>query len=398
VSTRSSVTVVDAVGGFGAYLGPIRDSTLVAARNWLNDIVGLGNLDIQVRIAQPILPDVLATGGAGASSFAFRWPLVGRTVDQFDAVTLTEVRTGVDRNGAAADIIITIDPDKLNQAVGSLWFDPNPFDADHRVPANLTDGLSVLTHEIGHGLGFQGYRNNSTGAFTTVVSPFDTFVVFVNGSPFFDGPNAVSAYGGLVPLTPGNLYHYGTIGSAGLLAGVMNPFAPPTGTERQLSKLDFAMLEDLGYEIVGASPDIFRFFNTANGTHFYTSSSVERDSIRANLPAMRYEHPVFEAAASNEGDLLVHRFLNTANDSHFYTADDAEKSQIERTLPGYRYEGVAYAAFSDDDGGEHHPLFRFFRQDTGTHFYTASVQERDNVIATLPAYQFEGVAYHIDLF
>ncbi|MBR0668260.1 hypothetical protein GXW71_28160 [Roseomonas hellenica] len=397
VSTGVSVTVVDATGGFAAYLSLIRDSAIVAAADWLNDIVGLGTLELQVTIAQT--PSNAATGGPGTWGFAFKRALDGRSVDQYDPGTLTEIRSGVDRNGAAPDAVITIDPDKLNAAFGGFWFDPNPFDAIHQVPANLTDGLSVLAHEIGHALGLSGYRDDR-GNFDTVVSGFDAFVSFINGSPFFNGPNAVSVYGGLVPLTPapGNLYHYGDLRSGGLLGGVMNPYTPTVGTEREITELDLAILEDIGYQIIGASPDIFRFFNTTNSTHFYTSSAAERDSVRANLPVLRYEGPAYEAAPSNDSDLLVHRFLNTANGSHFYTAGDVEKLQVERTLPGYRYEGVAYGAFSDDDGGEHHPLFRFFRPDNGTHFYTASVQERDSVIATLPAYQFEGVAYYIDVF
>lgn len=249
--TSSSVTVVDATGGFGAYLEPIRDSTLVAAGNWLSEIVGLGSLQIEVTVAQTASDT--ANGSAGASYLAFSRQLEERPVNQFAPVTLTEVRTGVDQNGAAADIVITIDPDRLNQAFGSYWFDPNPFDADHEVPADLADGLGIMMHEIGHGLGIDGFRDSRTGAFANVVSPFDTFVVFVDGNPFFDGPNAVSLYGGLVPLTPGNLHHYGTISSGGgLLDGIMNGVATPAGTERQLSELDFAILEDLGYQIINS--------------------------------------------------------------------------------------------------------------------------------------------------
>jgi hypothetical protein len=249
MSTAFSVTVVDTVGGFSAYLEPIRDSTLVAASNWLSAVVGLGSLEIEVTIAETA--SNTANGSAGAFRFASSQQLDGRSVSRFDPVTLTEILTGVDRNDTAADIVITLDPDRLNQAFGSYWFDPNPFDADHEVPKHLSDGLGVMMHEIGHGLGIDGFRDDRTGAFSNIVSPFDTFVVFVNGDPFFDGPNAVSEFGGLVPLTPGNLRHYGTVASGGgLLDGIMNGVVTPVGTERQLSRLDFAILEDLGFQTV----------------------------------------------------------------------------------------------------------------------------------------------------
>jgi hypothetical protein len=393
---RYSVTVSDTVGSFGAYLAPIRDSALVAARNWLSDINGLGSIEIQINIAQT--SSNTANGQAGTSNFVSSRLVEGRTVNLWEPGALTEIRSGVDRNGTAPDIIINVDPDRINEAFGSYWFDPNPFDADHRVPANLSDGVNLIEHEIGHGLGFQGWRDWRTGAFSGVVSPYDTFVIFVGGNPFFNGPKAVAAYGGLVPLTPGNLMHYGaTAEGPGLTGGIMNGVQTPVGRERRLSQLDFAILEDLGYTIGSIGPDIYRFFNTASNSHFYTSDLAERDSIIARLPGLRYEGPAFEAAFPGGGDLTVFRFLNTTNGSHFYTANAAEKALIERTLPGYRFEGVAYGAYANDGGGEHEALFRFFRPDNGTHFYTSSVAERDNVLATLPAYRFEGVAYHIDL-
>ena len=390
-----SAVVIDTIGLFAGYLTPMRDSALVAARNWLSDLIGQGTIDIEIRIAQT--PSNTANGGAGTYNFVSTTQLEGRSTNLYEPGTLTEVRTGIDRNGAAADIVITVDPDRLNTNFGSYWFDPNPFDADHRVPANLSDGLRVMTHEIGHALGMIGYRDWSSYSFTNAVTRFDTFVSVANGEPFFTGPQAMAAYGGPVPLTPNNLYHYGTgPGGVGILGGIMNGISTPVGTESRLEALDFAIMADLGYTLGSFGADIYRFFNTTNSSHFYTASIAERDNIIAQLPGLRYEGPAFEAAYNGYGDLAVHRFLNTTNGSHFYTADAAEKALIQRTLPGYTYEGAAYGAYTNDDGGEHTALYRFFRPENGTHFYTASAAERDNVMATLPFYQYEGVAFYID--
>src|SRR5262249_39360514 len=41
------------------------------------------------------------------------------------------------------------------------------------------------------------------------------------------------------------------------------------------------------------------------------------------------------------------------------------------------------------------PLYRFFNVLTGTHFYTINEAEKNTVIATLPQFHFEGVAYYV---
>jgi hypothetical protein len=48
-------------------------------------------------------------------------------------------------------------------------------------------------------------------------------------------------------------------------------------------------------------------------------------------------------------------------------------------------------------GGAHEELYRFFRADNGTHFFTTSEAERDSIMASLPHYRYEGVAYYVDL-
>jgi hypothetical protein len=40
------------------------------------------------------------------------------------------------------------------------------------------------------------------------------------------------------------------------------------------------------------------------------------------------------------------------------------------------------------------PVYRFFNTQTGTHFFTISEAEKNNIIATLPHFTFEGVAWY----
>ena len=49
---------------------------------------------------------------------------------------------------------------------------------------------------------------------------------------------------------------------------------------------------------------------------------------------------------------------------------------------------------TEDSAAATVPVFRFYNVDTQTHFYTASVAERDHVIATWPQFHPEGIAFH----
>jgi hypothetical protein len=50
---------------------------------------------------------------------------------------------------------------------------------------------------------------------------------------------------------------------------------------------------------------------------------------------------------------------------------------------------------SDQAGAGLTEVYRFFKPEAGTHFYTSSVEEKNSVQATLPNYQFEGVSFYV---
>lgn len=88
----------------------------------------------------------------------------------------------------------------------------------------------------------------------------------------------------------------------------------------------------------------------------------------------------------------VYRFFDADNGTHFYTASVAERNDIIRDLPAYRYEGKAFET-ADATSPDSIDVFRFFNSETGTHFYTASVDERDDLIDLGGVYLYEGEAY-----
>lgn len=139
-----------------------------------------------------------------------------------------------------------------------------------------------------------------------------------------------------------------------------------------------------------------RFYQTGNGVHFYTASTVEAQGVRGTRPDMRDDGIAFDVSSvAGAGLSPVHRFFRAATGTHFYTISESEKAFVQASLPQFAYEGVAYYA-STTGGSGLAPLHRFFKPATGTHFYTLSEEEVEDVRTRLSGvYSYEGVAYHV---
>ena len=141
---------------------------------------------------------------------------------------------------------------------------------------------------------------------------------------------------------------------------------------------------------------VYRFLNTNTGVHFYTSSEVERDAILENLPNYVSEGSAYVSVDPFTGSPepeQVYRFLNRDTGTHLYTVSDIEKESVEQNLPNYSLETESFFAFTEQQPGTI-PIYRFFNTGTGAHFYTPSETEREVVEQTLPNYQSEGIAYY----
>ena len=99
------------------------------------------------------------------------------------------------------------------------------------------------------------------------------------------------------------------------------------------------------------------------------------------------------APASAQGVEAVYRFYNHETGTHFYTTSIAERDGVVGKFPQFAYEGAAFAAAAAGSAGAV-PVFRFYNGNTGTHFYTASVSERDGLLAYYPQFAYEGTAWH----
>jgi lysyl endopeptidase len=162
-------------------------------------------------------------------------------------------------------------------------------------------------------------------------------------------------------------------------------------------RFDYAFADGMSEWLSPGRKSVYRFFKTTLGSHFYTINGSERNSIISNLPEYSYEGPAFytyPTASGATGLSPIYRFFNTRNGSHFYTINASERDSIIANLPHYSYEGISWYAQTAGVAGTV-PLYRFFHSVIGTHLYTTDINERNSIMSTLPLYKYEGIAYYV---
>ncbi len=243
-----TVSFDDPTMQFASYYDPIRSNLSAAGANWSQFITGNAIIDLVVGFDAAI---PTANGASTIASFAH----TNGAFNVFEQGAAAEVRTGTDPNGATADGRIDIG---INYLMNELFFDPDPFLRTATVTATQTDAYSVFLHELGHIFGFNGFINPFTGTYAgNAQSTFDEFTFFDGTDLFFTGAEAVSLYGGLVPLTYGNTGHVGNFSprpGANLIPDLMNGVVFQRGTRYDISQLDLAILCDIGVSGTCSSP------------------------------------------------------------------------------------------------------------------------------------------------
>ncbi|MCC0176484.1 hypothetical protein I4641_05765 [Waterburya agarophytonicola K14] len=281
-------------------------------------------------------------------------------------------------------------------ALDNLYFDPTP-ETDDDIPADKQDFLGLSLHEIGHVLGI-----GITPAFNRQVN---------NGE--FTGTQSVSLNGGQPIPLDSDLNHiedgYTLDENSDALLDKSFTFG-----ERNLpTDLDLAILSDIGYEIFAydAVP-VHRFFQYERGFHFYTANETERENVfELSLDGTLqydYESVAYRVLSSDkdsltgqniEGALPVYRFFNRDTGSHLYTISEVEKDSILRTLSNYSFDGIGYYAFeSEPQDIDTVPLYRMLNTRSGSHLFTTSEHEFNTVRDTLDYFNVEGnegVTYYV---
>lgn len=125
-----------------------------------------------------------------------------------------------------------------------------------------------------------------------------------------------------------------------------------------------------------AENHVHRLYNPSQGEHLLSSNPFEIDLLTGgDWKDEGVFHITPELATAD-----IFRFYLTNEGRHFYTALESERDFIvnnKETFPGWQYEGAAFSAYSTID----HPddavaVVRYLNQQTGGHFYSTSTFEQ----------------------
>lgn len=272
-----NVDFVDPGGTFVPYYAQIENSVKTAGTLWSQQLETAGSVQLDVRIGFDAgIPT--ANGASGSASLV-------RQQDGFNVVEMGAARkllTGFDVNGSQPDVVFNIGTGGYLQ--NELWFQPAWQKSLVSVPQDRTDAQSVFLHEFAHAFGFNGFRDYQTGALPgSFMSVFDTYMQFgTDRLWYFTGPEAQKVFGGPVPLTLGNPYHYGNelLLPSQPLGGLMNGVAFVRGSRYEIGSLDLAMLRDVGVPTVSPVPEAGTLAMMLTGLCALTGLSVAGSSRR----------------------------------------------------------------------------------------------------------------------
>ncbi|MBC7517438.1 MAG: beta-propeller fold lactonase family protein [Microbacteriaceae bacterium] len=203
------------------------------------------------------------------------------------------------------------------------------------------------------------------------------------------------------PFMPAGL----TLTPQGLISGIPSPYLGDTtfrvtATNRAGTVYSPRITISITDPIPPPSAAVYRFWSKINGAHFYTISTTERDEVIARYPgAWAYEGAVYDAFTTQVvGTIPLYRFWSNSLGSHFYTADPKEKVQVIATWPDvWQYEQVAYYVYPLETTIPHTtPVYRFWSPRFRKHFYTASQSECDSVVAIwYKVWSLEGARFKV---
>ena len=197
-----------------------------------------------------------------------------------------------------------------------------------------------------------------------------------------------------------------TFAPTGLALGVHNLVASETDAAGNTSTAQIGLRLDpqsaaAPTDFITVSPrniGLVRFFDSVAGTQFYTSSLSEYNAILANRPDLKQEGNDLNALnpntiATDSNAVPVYRFFDSTYGTHFFTASTEERDDVIATRPDMKFEGVGFFEHTTQQAGDT-AVYRFFDSHNGTHFYTTNETEKASILTNRPDLISEGIGFY----
>lgn len=154
------------------------------------------------------------------------------------------------------------------------------------------------------------------------------------------------------------------------------------------------------YKFITSIP-IHRFWSDQKQGHFYTANEDEKNHIIATYSQdiWKYEGIAYSSFSSTETNLSpIYRFWSDQKQHHFYTASEDEKNYVIANYPTnvWKYEGIAYYTYTIQQSGTT-AVYRFWSDQKQGHFYTSNEDEKNYIIENYPIniWKYEGIAWYV---
>ncbi|MFR0557942.1 transglutaminase domain-containing protein [Pseudoscardovia radai] len=155
-------------------------------------------------------------------------------------------------------------------------------------------------------------------------------------------------------------------------------------------RTDYSAIYDFNYYI-DRYPDIKQAYGNDDAgalKHFATTGILENRQGKQNYDTATYNSMRKVASIPYSSDL--YRMYNTNTGEHFYTSSVQERDSL--LLSGWTYESIAWTSPTGPLAGD--SIYRLYSPGSGRHFYTTDGDERDSLVKL--GWRYEGVSFSSD--
>ena len=134
----------------------------------------------------------------------------------------------------------------------------------------------------------------------------------------------------------------------------------------------------------------------SNGTASCTATGGVNNYARFDkiFPAIQqWLYPEVSGAQTGGARTAVYRFYNTQTGAHFYTNNVAERDLVINNYHAYQYENAVFHAYTQAGEGLV-AVHRFYNRKTDSHVYTINDSERAAMQADAATFGYDGIAWY----
>ena len=164
-----------------------------------------------------------------------------------------------------------------------------------------------------------------------------------------------------------------------------------------------AVRDELEFDIILDTTEIYRLYNTLNGAYLYTRGINDRDYVLNKWPEFEFTDgiPAFYASLTEQSGLTpIYRLYNTINGMYLYTRGEIDRDYVLNKWPEFEFtdgEAAFYAYLTEQPGLT--PIYRLYNTTNGAYLYTRGINDRDYVLNKWPEFEFtDGIpAFYADI-